>query len=1613
MKADERCVERNTLVMTLVAVRRAIAANDDGLLVASASRLVSWVDAHSVEGLVPPNWLAELPDGKRLGYALLDAATLPGGPIDPTSLSAVEEASELVERVFAQWTADRSITATCLPVGITEQASGQVVSLGVDLAVTDEPKAAAPGFGPKAVAAVEAARAAVADLLDLLGHSAEVGVGLALKGDPFGADLDDGQLALPVALGALAHFLPWSGSRVEVVAAGALVDGVFAALSAEEVKRRRDAAADLGLDLLVPVAEGWQRWHPGQDEPVVVGTGDLSLEAAAGVLWGEQWAEWAAKRRTKVLERLRFTLVDLDTEDRDQAVRDTRIEQVDHVEAMFTARPNATVMLGGPTSTGKSTIIRMVAKALRAKGWKVVAVSPSSGRLPDEDLIVQVARTVLLGGDAEHHVLVLENIIPVGEAQDADVDTLLRDVSARLSSGRRTIGVLAALQYEIRAATWRTDETSVTHAVVGQPRTLKFAMQLIDHNEELLGGARPHLADLVRKYHRDLRRLTNAMVAAAKAGSGRPAGDDLDATISGLGENELDALRKLAAVSLLNNEVYPKNLWPLDEREDVLRAVGAVRSTRRNGWRLASPDLCRDILNHSPNRRGARDRPDDDAIREVVLPVVSLELEHVMKQQPGHVVTFLRCCRHADETAFRKLLEENRFKENFGPWLEQASVTAIAELVLVGDGMMPHDLQYKLAQKLANRCGELPGTSVGDMQLVLRALWRVRPDVQAELNGSLEGLVTELRRLFDSVEERRGRGAHRLLDQLLRFQEPAFNVLVAERGLAVLQGLNPNVVQDYGTARRVDRLVKKAGRRADIEVHHTAEEPSVRKLLDHRVPARSGLPLILAWLTLKLGLEDIQDWDVWLREHSQTIASSLQHTDVQELRYAVADLHAAEPAFCIKLLNSVQHLNASLRTLIGKNALAMEAALLLQTLTNRHAKLAFEVLYQDTSAANGYGNATPRRTLAQELAAVIVGTGDNKGAGMLLAAAYQLDDWKGNPATGFAHELAEQLGEEWFLDQVTNDVRPSVVSHLIKGMWQARTTFADRVLDAAVESVANSIRTTLRPWGPQLALIIADDPEVAREFLDRLRSEVRVARIVEGMTKAGSTDARTFFHRLGRILHPDAAQLYLGQYRQDGVSLRGAVNAALNYVLEVSRTLAVAGAPETSSAVFKSARDLNAKKFKSQLRASMTPGELAESIRLMMRLDPGFTATEVEELARRTGQYPDHGERSVLADRMRFASEDHLGAANLMDAVEQAVGGAGKRLLKLALDDRPRWRWFTSEVQNLQNPTQQWTVARHLHAVGLRHGAPQTAWMERAFDLRLKSMPSLRGPRFVTEVLRMSRLWDEDWARRAALRVDTERIATRLKHMLPTDLRALPGLLTMLVACDAEHMADPIVAVVQDADPNRLVHRLDLNAAPRLVLWLQRHGYEHADIAAALARAIGTAVERFPVRDEAEHWVQVGWAAAAVRRVGATGEIPQVEPPLPTNRVFAAQISWGMTCLPSQPWTRMQLKQSLDQLVAKAPASPSEAFYTLVAASAANRTREFVAEGDWSVLARMTIGQLDELQWIGGRDPLIAALLRRHGDAVTERIQLMTTSFDDRAEGVEEWFSGRDLDDLG
>ncbi|ONI91242.1 hypothetical protein ALI22I_09210 [Saccharothrix sp. ALI-22-I] len=165
---------------------------------------------------------------------------------------------------------------------------------------------------------------------------------------------------------------------------------------------------------------------------------------------------------------------------------------------------------------------------------------------------------------------------------------------------------------------------------------------------------------------------------------------------------------------------------------------------------------------------------------------------------------------------------------------------------------------------------------------------------------------------------------------------------------------------------------------------------------------------------------------------------------------------------------------------------------------------------------------------------------------------------------------------------------------------------------------------------------------------------------------------------------------------------------------------------------------------------------------------------------------------------------------------------------------------------------------------------------------------------------------------------------------------------------------------------------------------------------------------------EALDWSRIGWAVAALRRVGAIGEVPLVGPPVVPNRALTTEVAWAMATLPAQPWTAEQLRQILDILRRREPVTSTDAFYTLMAAAMAKRTSEFVTDLDaWQVITGMSIGQLDEMRRMSHQDRHTADLLGRHGPAIGKRVEAMTMSMDDRTSTVEEWFAGQDLDDIG
>jgi hypothetical protein len=1399
MSADEHARftdDRSAFVRDLLALRRLTAghptADHAHRFPAVGQRISDAVTRRTDEELAAlrvPRWMWEWDETASLAGAILKRAeddTLPQSTEDDALVLAYA-----LERASGQ-------DATGSPPPSTPDASSTIAvitaadphrALRLTLLVRET-----PGQEDSQGSTVETATREVRGLLREL----ETPLNHRISVEDDGLADTDPTLALPIALRILRENVPPLGAE-PVIATGEPGDQGFRPLSSTEVQSRLEALEQEGppRQLLVPTAEGWA--VVGSDGTTAEHRDpDRTLAGAAQAVWGQRWREWALQRRTKILQRLGWDVLD-GPPTSDPPVPLTEVSQVDQLETIFRRRRNSAAVLGGTTNSGKSSIGWLLAERLRGD-WQTVTIAARNGRLPSSGELRRVVGAAV--GTLEQHngprLVILDNIEPTTEFDEADIDELLPQACSSANTA-----ILALLRYDMNATDWKTETLPVVCSVVSQEAALRFAEELVQRNAELfrseLSGAGTSLADIVRRHHGDASRIAHALKNAASLTADTAAEPLRDRDLASLGAEELEALARLAAVSLLGNEVRnPDNLYPLTREE--LPQFAAQRSPS-GGWRLPNHDDCRRVI----RRVSGPSQTLSSAIAEHAAP----ELQHLLAQYdaPEQATSFLRRASLANESACRQLMRRTNIGYAFDSWVRHQEPTVAAELVLAADSVFSPGQLRALDAALFDdvRMERLRYLSAGRLLLVLRAVYRFRHRCSSDAFDTCAGHIANA--VEDAIDGDHDNvtDLYRIIELLSRFHHDGFNRLIATRGASALRGLDPAVTHDYLTAQRTAVLVRRTARSAGIAGEDLAEQPTVKDLLANTPDPKSGLPLFVAWLALRLELDHLEhDWSVVWQRHGGDMRAAVRHSDISELRLVLNELHRQHPAFCIRLLNELntsRNLSRQLRTLVEKHALPAESAMLIGTLANRHARLAYEVLYDDHQAHSS-GRADSR--LARTLAESIHGTGDNKGAGMLLGSTYIVDDWSGRPAEGFANLLATHLGKDWFIEQVDNDPRMSVIGHLVRKMWQSRPDFRETILDHVRARISHEISRALRPWGPQLALTIAEDHSVGTEFLSQLRDDLDEDRLLEGMGEAGTSTGRTFFHRLGRTLYRELPSKFLHSFDHgsfDRPVLDSSPTTAVECLTEMSTTLRAAGTHAPNQAVVRTLPGDVRDRLFANLGKRSSAAEIAAVLRMLHRLDRDLAQRVVAQLTdpRQRGKSRSTGGSAygTVGDRVRQAMfTGSPAAADLMVAVELVAPGRGAELLDEARDARSQWEVFTGHVRHFQDPTQQWIVAKHLHRTGLRFESTGTRWMNQVYESRRSYLHTLTGPRIVGDVLRMFSLWREEWAREAAQHVNIDRLATRFADGTQPDLKALPTLLETLerfgVGEGADRIADRV-----------------------------------------------------------------------------------------------------------------------------------------------------------------------------------------------------------------------------
>jgi hypothetical protein len=1575
-----------------------------------------------------PGWLTDMSSGLAM---ILSAATQPDSSDEPVTSVPAEVTRLLGDDLVADLLSladdlplaggGSGPTALAAPVVVLAAAGGCVAT---SLWLTSDPISGHPWFSttesltdPPANTAA-AIRRALSPFESLAECTIETAPGegyiwpTEVPGRPV--------LGLRSALAALAGIAGLSELPQSLVAIGdGDSGGGFKPLDETEISAHTAALAHLSCAILVPTVSGWQLTRPDRTV-LAVGDADHGLDGAAQLVWGEEWAAWKHRQHRTELITLGWLPVDWEAVPRAQQVPETDVNQVDSLFAIF-YKERAVAVLGGPTASGKSVMVRRLAARLarRLKHPPLTRVIASTlHELPDRQTALRVGQHALGMDEAAHgqrRFLVLEDLYSVG---GGDVDDLLPYLSSSLSAS-----VLAVLEYDPNSNDeWHTDHLSVVPAVVGPRAMREFVERLCREHPDTLDQS-AGLAELDSPHPtRDVKRLIQIMAASLMAAREKQPGLAYDAALAEQFRSLDDAARvtlaETAAWSLARGAVEHELLSAVDPGDAA--AFGVQATIDSSLYHIPSPDDCRAILaaygSSEAGRPEASDRsaqPLNGTLADLLLPRLLISLRNGSRE----ALTWLQGVRLYRNSLCAEVIRRTWDEGALREWVQQASPADIARLLVSLSFVLSDQVvRYALNSLVTRLCEQTPWVNIQETLVILRCLrtylseitpqW---PDVSAWIHDQVSAILTG----------ESGNPAERfqLLWRVDSFHDLALKEMIAERSVDVLRGLDSSRADDYYLVRRVRSMQYRAELALQWEQQRfpiDQEEP-VQALLHSEPPDGAGFHVVLAWLTL-LRFFSQDDWEGILDAHDDRLTSAMRYTSPREFSRAVDELHhfgttyatflfsrairagtrrrrAREPSPFIEAVRKLLH-----------DAPPMEAVEMLRSISSVHPRAAYDLI---NSAFD-----VPDDELAAKMARDVGSMADTKAAGMLLSVTHAVDDLYLLRSAGFAHRFGEHLGEERALRMMRDDPRPSVKYYLIKGLWDAQVSFRHECLATARDVIVDNIASSRKAWGPRLALQLGADVELGQRFLVELREHLPLRTILRGMGYYSPPEAQVEFHRLGRALYPEAADQYAREFNVDTFLeplVAVAPVTAVECCREVGRTLADAGYHNGSQSIVEAADRVMGETdvWANRLARTRTGDELAQALNIFIGIDRQKTRSVVATLARRSPR--EEKSESLLVWKTRQAMFDYPPAgANLLSSLEDTEAGLGRAIYDHLRTDPVLQQVFGYELQLLQSISAQSAAARHLAAIAVLPDQPGTDWMSVTSRFKLQFVPKLANPQALTDIIRMLGIWRQSWADTAVSSVDHSKLSARLRLGLSRDLSPAVALAGLHYDFHQPAGSALILDTLSEFSPSRIIDCIGLRQTRQLLdLVRMLHPAQVGALAAAINASIGSHLRQPVVLDERNQWIEIGYACHSLKKAGfpvTETEAPYTSP----NLNHPAEVIWGLRHLPDSVWRQRSLAAATNRLLANTTAEHGSLFCMLAAASTVGRVGEvsaLAAEGARG--ACLSFRQLRILHELADRDAELAKLLAGFADRIQQRLTYPTAAIDWDAQRLAEFLSIR------
>ncbi|WET81085.1 hypothetical protein P3102_07620 [Amycolatopsis sp. QT-25] len=1256
---------------------------------------------------------------------------------------------------------------------------------------------------------------------------------------------------------------------------GEVTDGRCAPVDEDAQATRKTAAATAGRELLVPTTSGWRLFAPNGEKKHV--QAPLTVDGAATVIWGDEWARWKRERHADELAEMGWRIVDWRQVPEHQPIADLDTSQSFRLTRHFIDSTGISVaVLGGTAQSGKSTVVRRLAAALtdrKRNPWLVLVLAGPTQELPDRHIAATAASHAFgaVEHQAERRLLVFEDLHPTG---DHKANEVLRHVSEELA-----VPVLGVLLYGGNSSVeWSVNGLFVVTSVVGQQARKQFVADL-EKADPMLNAGRARSA-LAEGRSGDLRRLTQMMATQEDPG------EQLKRRFAEWAESEREPLVTAAAVSVIGGDVDEERLEQIEEPDRAL--LGIATGSRPSTVSIAGLDDCLTLIDlhresQEPNPSNTAQSP-VKARNETIVDLVEPELIDALGSGSGHAAGLLIGARLFHRAVCETLIERAEAAGLLTAWVTAAPVSSVVRVLGLAD-LLPEPVTQTLVNQLIDR---LPSGPVDWHPAMLLGLVRTMEDLEfALLPDNRDEFVRWLVNAVDHlVGDQVGSPEERfaLLVALERLDSDEVRALLGDRLLDVLAGLRIDQVSGYRLVHQVEEMQRQLEQRAphDIEIYPVDQEHPVQELLVHEPEDHDGVGVLIGSMSLRQQFEKV-DWEVRLQPYEKPLTAAMRFATAAGLADAINHLRMSSPSFCTWLLGHWTDFAVRARTLLGRSN-PTEAAMLLKAVARSSSITATSILHRSTDM--------PDYELVRSFAKRVKDVDDATGAGWLLSTTHTIGDMFDSGSGGFATELAEEIGHQKVKEMILQDPRTSTRYHLIKGVWDAEANYREDVLDLVLGIVVNSVGRNYKHWGAEIALRLGTDADLGALAIEELSRLVASPLLVRNMFQANTAHGRVLFHRLGRVLHADVPTLYRDQWELntfvEGLSTSTPA-AALAVCAEVAKTLTIADVPEAGTMIFQTSGGADV--WARRLAFGRRPASFAQAIANLAYLDrPG--AIEVVERLRAKKSTVTVGGSSVdtLVAWLRKAMlRDSVVASKVIRAIDDVKPGLGSDLLSEVAQDKHTIYVFRGDIQQVQDPVTQSAAARDLARGGMTRGTANAGWIDTVYTARIQTIDRFASPRSVVALLRMMSTWDRDWGVEAAKQINLARVGRRIRRGRVADLPDAVQLVRALCALDRQASAQRLVGELISSD----LAGVGLDTLCQLidVLEVLKHDAVPRTLR-AMHLAIDAVVKRPVVLDERKTWLQVGRALRVKRNMegGIFGLIS--EPVIRPNDAYAPVVAW-------------------------------------------------------------------------------------------------------------------------